>query len=114
MRFISSSGARSLAALFIFALLLIPASASWGESIQAELQPGERIEADGYSIELSDISVTPGNPAVLLSIYRNGSISSTVMSEGEFFVLKDERNRERLGIKLEEVYRESYLSNESR
>lgn len=114
LRFISSSGARSLRALFISALLLIPASSSFGESIQAELQPGERIEADGYSIELSDISVTPGNPAVLLSIYRNGSISSAVMSEGELFVLKDERSRERLGIRLKEVYREDYLSNESR
>lgn len=92
----------------------MPASSSWGESVQAELHPGERIEMDGYSIELSDISVVPGNPSVLLNIYDNGNVSPTVMSVGELFVLKDERNRERLGIKLEEIFKEGHHSNESR
>ncbi|HOK57935.1 MAG TPA: hypothetical protein PK659_03660 [Methanothrix sp.] len=114
MRFIFSSGARSLVALLISAFLVMPASSSWGESIQAELHPGERVEVDGYSIELSDISVVPDNPAALLKIHSNGSISSTVMRAGEFFVLKDAHKREELGIKLEEIRREGYLSNESR
>lgn len=92
----------------------MPASSSWGESIQAELHPGEAIEVDGYSIELSDISVVPENPAALIDISTSGSISSAVVRAGEFFVLKDAHNREKLGIKLKEVRREGYLSNESR
>lgn len=100
--------------LLISAHLLVSASSGWGESIQAELHPGEMVEVDGYSIELSDVSVVPGNPAVLLSIHGNGTISSAVIKEGELFVLRDERRRERLGIELKEVYREGYLLNESR
>lgn len=100
--------------LLISALLLMHVSSSWGENIRAELQPGEMIKVDGYSIELSDISVVPGNPAVLLNIYDNGIISPAVINEGELFVLKDKRNSDKLGIKLEKVYREGYLSNESR
>ncbi|MCX8207443.1 MAG: hypothetical protein N3G75_06385 [Methanothrix sp.] len=91
----------------------MPAPLSWEESIQAELRPGERIEANGYSIELFDISVVPSNPAVLLKIYDKYSVSSAVVNEGEVFVLRDERNREKLGIKLKEVSRADYLSNES-
>lgn len=114
LRFIFSSGARSVLALLIFILLSIPAYSGWGEGIQAELQPGEMVEVDGYSVELSDISVVPESPAALINIYSNGSISSTVMRAGEFFVLKDMHNREKLGVKLEEIRREGYLSNESR
>lgn len=95
-------------------ILLIPVSASWGESVRAELHPGEMIEVDGYSTELSDISVVPGDPSVLLRIYTNDTTSSAVMRAGEVFVLKDERNRERLGIVLEEISREGQISNESR
>ena len=92
----------------------MPASSGWGEGIQAELHPGEVIEVDGYSIELSDISVVPEDPAVLLNIYENSTRSSAVMRLGEFFVLKDEREREKLGIELKEIFKEGHLSNESR